>query len=76
MKTVGALCAAILLSGCSAIESVSFDGQATRDPSKVYLSGYEQVNTTKRDVEQYACLSDRPLVCVGHGMNMECRCPY
>jgi hypothetical protein len=65
--------AAALLGGCSVLDQIALNGDRTLDPTKIYLQGFEFVQTTKRDVERYACIQG-PLYCDTRGMSVECRC--
>ncbi|HEX7079633.1 MAG TPA: hypothetical protein VF329_01290 [Gammaproteobacteria bacterium] len=76
MRAVAVLISAALTSGCSVLDGLSFDDSRTLDPAKVYLGPIDEVLTSKRDVDQYTCVSDRPMVCTSHGTRLDCRCPF
>jgi hypothetical protein len=64
---------AAALCGCSLLEQVDFGGRSL-DPNKIYVSPTAVVSVAQRQIYRYACV-DRPLLCVQHGVNFECRCP-
>ena len=76
MKALGVLCAAALSGGCGVMDGMSFGGSGTLDPTKVYLASMEEVRTSKREVDQFDCLGDMPLVCTTRSVGMDCHCPW
>lgn len=65
---------AVLLSGCSILDSIDLGGARTLDPTKVYL-GNEILRLDRYDdLDRYVCL-DGILVCQSWGLMWECRCP-
>ena len=56
---------------------IAFDGTRTLDPETIYLATFEQVETTRKDVDRFACLNGGPLVCEILGQTLvECECPF
>jgi hypothetical protein len=64
---------AVALCGCSFLEQINFGGSSL-DPNKVYLDQMSVVSVSPRETYRYACVG-RPLLCVQHGVDFECRCP-
>lgn len=73
-----AACATLLV-GCSAVDGFSSaggDSERRLDPTKVYLGAFDEIHTTRRDVDQYRCLSGAPLKCDVVAITVDCVCMY
>jgi len=73
VRTAISLVLVLTLSACSVFDQIDF-GRAGLDPNKVYLSQTSVVRVSPRESYRYACVNP-PLVCVQHGIGLECRCP-
>jgi hypothetical protein len=63
----------LALSACSVLDQIHFGGSRL-DPNRIYLSQTSVVRVSSRESYRYACVNP-PLVCVQHGIGLECRCP-
>jgi hypothetical protein len=61
------------LGACSFLDELQFNGPPGLDPSKIYLHN-ETVQGSRREVDQYACLSGEPLYCQGSAVLLDCHC--
>lgn len=66
---------ATVLTGCSA-GGIAPDGMQKLDPTKIYLGAFDHIETTRREVDQYRCLSGAPLTCRVVAIRAECECAY
>lgn len=76
MRAALVACIAAISTGCSVLDGVNLEGSRTLDPSKVYLGQFDKVRTNRRQVHQFDCLNDAPLVCKTSGLSMDCHCAY
>lgn len=70
---------ATLLGGCSAVDGFSSASQGNEhqlDPTKVYLGPFDEIQTTRREIDQYRCLSGAPLQCEVIAITADCTCMY
>lgn len=73
MRNTLVIVLAFALGGCSLLEQIQFGGSSL-DPNKIYLQPTTVVSVSPRETYRYGCV-DRPLLCVQHGIEFECRCP-
>ena len=73
MRICVLLALALLLGACGFLDQIYLDGPSL-NPNKIYLNRMDVVTVAARDTYRYACV-DRPLLCVSHGIGLECRCP-
>ena len=73
MRSTIVLVLGLALSACSALGQFNF-GAPSLNPNKIYLDQTSVVRVSPRESHRYACVNP-PLLCVQHGLGLECRCP-
>ena len=61
------------LSGCAFLDQLELNEGNRRDPNKIYLENVT-VQTTKREMDRYACTSGVPIICKRFGFTYDCTC--
>lgn len=74
MRSVIAIVLAVALGGCSFLDELEFGGSRSLNPNRTYLGPTAVVSVTAREAQRYACVNP-PLVCVQHGVVLQCHCP-
>ena len=73
MRSTIALVLFFALTACSVLDQIKFGGPSL-NPNRIYLDQTTVARVSPRETHRYACVNP-PLVCVQHGMDLECRCP-
>jgi len=66
---------ATVVGGCSAGGLASEPAQRL-DPTKIYLDAFDYIETSRRELDRYRCLSGAPLSCRIVAITAECQCAY
>ena len=72
MRSTVVLVLVLILSACSVIDQLNFAGSSL-NPNRIYLDQTSVVSVSPREANRYTCASP-PLVCVQHGLALQCRC--
>jgi hypothetical protein len=73
VRSIIAIVLVLALGACSVLDQFQF-GSSALDPNKIYLDSVTVVSVAPREADRYACVGV-PMLCVQHGVELECRCP-